>query len=628
MNVSRLQRILVAATTMLGCSHSSLQGANKDNKLELQFRNLLEVENILPSDTKDGFYMFGKASSDAVMKKVKVDDNELFKDALQVEVKKTPLRSFHIEVGLVADKSVKAGDNLLLTFYVKTINSTRKDQLGYFDVRFRKKTRPWTNYGNMQFFAGSYWKKIYLPFTMPKNKTGSYDKDDIHVDFRFGHAQPQTVQIANVKCFNYGSKVELNNLPKTMITYEGREADAEWRTKAFERIKKLRKNDLLIEVVNDKGEAVTNAEVNVEMTKHAFSFGVMDYANYIVDEKNRISGTAPKMSKENLKRYQHEMEKWKFSRVVLGDDLKWRCWESKRREQTIKAIEKLISQNKEVRGHCLIWPSWKKSLPNLKKLKDEPIRLKKAIDDHIADQAGILRGKVAEWDVMNEPYSNFDIIDILGRKEMVEWYKNTHKVDPSAKLFINDYDILASQSNLTHEHQAHYEKTIKYLLDEKAPLQGIGMQCHFGPLPTPPKILLETLDRFGKFNIPIVITEYDHNVSDVELQGDYMRDFLITIFSHPSVSSFVTWGFWDGAHWIKNAPFYNKDWTLKPSGKAYKDLVLNKWWTREDGSVDDKGIFKTRGFLGDYIITINNGGETYKKNITLSKRENRFKIVL
>ena len=30
------------------------------------------------------------------------------------------------------------------------------------------------------------------------------------------------------------------------------------------------------------------------------------------------------------------------------------------------------------------------------------------------------------------------------------------------------------------------------------------------------------------------------------------------IFSHPATNGFLMWGFWDGAHWKDNAPYFIK----------------------------------------------------------------------
>jgi hypothetical protein len=70
------------------------------------------------------------------------------------------------------------------------------------------------------------------------------------------------------------------------------------------------------------------------------------------------------------------------------------------------------------------------------------------------------------------------------------------------------------------------------------------------------------------------------------------------------------WGFWDPRHWLGNSPLFRKDWSLKPSGQAWMDLVFNQWWTKVRTATNSEGACQTRGFLGDYSITAEHGGKS------------------
>ena len=95
---------------------------------------------------------------------------------------------------------------------------------------------------------------------------------------------------------------------------------------------------------------------------------------------------------------------------------------------------------------------------------------------------------------------------------------------------------------------------------------------------------------------------------------------MTAMFSHPSVKAFVMWGFWEGAHWIPSGAMLRRDWSLKPNGTVYKDLVFKKWWTNADGKTGAKGTFATRGFLGDYEIEVKAGGK-YQDGEGQSRKE-------
>jgi len=115
------------------------------------------------------------------------------------------------------------------------------------------------------------------------------------------------------------------------------------------------------------------------------------------------------------------------------------------------------------------------------------------------------------------------------------------------------------------------------LLDQGAPLSGIGIQSHFDwELPAPVAVL-KGLDRFALLGRDIEITEHDINVTDEQLQADYTRDYLTLAFSHPAVIGLLSWGFWQGQHWRPDAAYFRKDWSIKPAGRVWIDLVMHKW---------------------------------------------------
>ena len=47
------------------------------------------------------------------------------------------------------------------------------------------------------------------------------------------------------------------------------------------------------------------------------------------------------------------------------------------------------------------------------------------------------------------------------------------------------------------------------------------------------------------------------------------------------------------------------------------DLVRKQWRTELEGKTDSTGKFTTRGFLGDYTITVTHNGKTTTKTASL-----------
>lgn len=50
------------------------------------------------------------------------------------------------------------------------------------------------------------------------------------------------------------------------------------------------------------------------------------------------------------------------------------------------------------------------------------------------------------------------------------------------------------------------------------------------------------------------------------------------------------------------------DWSLRPAGQVWLDLTQNQWWTETQGRTGANGDYATRGFLGDYEITVGAAG--------------------
>jgi GH35 family endo-1,4-beta-xylanase len=268
----------------------------------------------------------------------------------------------------------------------------------------------------------------------------------------------------------------------------------------------------------------------------------------------------------------------------------------------LKALDWMDEQKITPRGHVMVWPSWRYMPESIRKLEKDPPKLRQAILDHIGDQTSVLGKRLAEWDVINESYAHHQVMDILGRDVMVEWFKAAHQGAPDVKLFYNDY-VMFSGDGPGSPSQYFYE-TIKFFQEQGAPIGGIGEQGHFGGSPPPPTRVLAVLDRFAALGLPIQITEFDIDTSDLEVQTAYTRDFLTAVFSHPAVSGVMCWGFWEGRHWKPRAAFWSTDWKLRPNGEVWVNLTRKEWWTDADLVTSADGSAQVRGFLGDYEVTV------------------------
>ena len=440
--------------------------------------------------------------------------------------------------------------------------------------------------------------------------------------FTLGYAA-QTVEFGGIALADYGQSVKPADLPQTRLTYGGRSPDAPWRKAAAARIDKYRKGNLQIAVSDKRGRPIKDAVVKVTMTRAAFRFGTCVNAKFLL-------GTGP-----DCDRYRANLVRL-FNIAPAENELKWPGWAASKSEG-LAVAQWLRSHGLDVRGHNLVWPTWQWSPPTLRadyeahKAADgqQVARdwLAKTVKAHITDEVTALRGKVVDWDVINEPVLDHDYQDILGPDALADWLRTVHAADPEARLTVNDDVTLYGQApdEAVNQRVALFHS----LLSAHAPVSGIGLESHISPLGIPSvQQIQRSFDTFGAFGLPLTITEYDFTSEDPALEADFTRDFLTLAFSHPAVSGFVLWGFWDGNHWLNNEPIYNKDWSLKPAGQQYINLVLNQWRTNAQGRTNGLGKYQTRAFLGDYEITVTQGSVTKTVALSLPRTGHILRLTL
>jgi GH35 family endo-1,4-beta-xylanase len=263
-----------------------------------------------------------------------------------------------------------------------------------------------------------------------------------------------------------------------------------------------------------------------------------------------------------------------------------------------------------LRGHNIFWGVPNFVQPWIKELNDE--ELKKTLENRAETLAARYKGRFAEYDLNNEMIHGNYYEDRLGpeiTKWMAEWF---HKGDPDAKLYLNDYDI--TTGNKLPEYMAH----IRTLLKQGVPVAGIGVQGHLHSETFDRQELKRSLDSLAIFNLPICVTEFNMPgqrskfLKDTKLKmtpeeeianAKELVDFYRICFAHPAVKGIIMWGFWEKANWIPASSMYRADWTATPTADAYRELVFNKWWTKESGKADREGIYSTSAFYGKYKIT-------------------------
>ena len=427
--------------------------------------------------------------------------------------------------------------------------------------------------------------------------------------------QAGEVEIAEAKLENFGVNPQKTPSEINISLYGVQAHNDEWRKAANERIAKYRMGGIEIRVVGADGKPVSNAKVHLEQTSHAFKFGTAITDGPLFDQSQ--SG---EKYRKNLVRL--------FNYVVFENQLKWIKYYEDHYEIAEKMLEWCHDNGLPVRGHNLLWAGFKYLPDDIAKLRGQALR--DAVKSHILKYTALTKGKLKVWDVVNEAVANRDVENAAGRDLLARAFDWAHEADPDTLLCYNEDQIFHMNGETKGVNDERVDEVLNYLLKEqKAPVNVLGIQAHMGAPLVPAPLLIENLNHWATYGLPIEITEFDAGIRDDRAHALYFDEFLTAIFSHPKVTSFVMWGFWEGAHWRadEGAALFRKDWSERPAVVVFDRLIHKTWWTDATGKTRKKGSFSTRAFLGDYKITVTKGGKTAEAHTEVSKNEDGITVV-
>ena len=458
-------------------------------------------------------------------------------------------------------------------------------------------------------------------FSFDLTAADDFGLKDLQAIFNLGY-QLQTVEIGGFHWTNLDNNVDLEDLPTQFpaSSYGGRGGTDAWRSDADDRIASERKAEVTIDVTDVNGQPLDGAVVSLRQSDHAFKFGAAI---------NAYGSKLDPNGNETALKYQDEINRL-FNTVVMENSLKWpgHLNDPARADQGVAFA---TSNDLYLRGHNLIWPS-RKFMPDViwdeydtRVINDGEASANSWLDDTITARFATMLtdydGQIPEWDVVNEPFANNDVMDLLGDDIVLQWFQQVRDHDSSIQLALNDYGIFTSNGSGT-AHRDNFE----YWLDKLNTadlLDVIGEQSHYNDANFTDIPVLATLvdEYYTEFNKPIAITEFDVDSRDEQLQADYLRDYMTMSFSQPAITQFLHWGFWQDSHWKPDAALYRTDFSPKPNGQAYEDLVFGNWWTDIQGTTRD-GSFTTDAFQGEYAVVVEYEGVTYQATITVDDSGN------
>jgi GH35 family endo-1,4-beta-xylanase len=304
-----------------------------------------------------------------------------------------------------------------------------------------------------------------------------------------------------------------------------------------------------------------------------------------------------------------------FNMLVAENEMKWDALEPSRNSFSYGSADNLVkfAQNHEMRlrGHCLAWhsqlPTWvssdgKKNDKNW--TREEALQILK---NHVEKVVKHYKGKVAEWDVVNECLDDDQSI-VRSNTEGYTLRKNSmwtqavgdafidsafvwaHRADPDAELYLNDYGVEFSNKAKT---VSLYNLAMR-LKKKGIPIDGVGIQCHFSVGDVDSVMLDRTIRRFAEAGLKCIITELDMGISstsskNLEEQARNYRVITDIVLNNDNCPSMVIWGLKDNNSWREssNPLLYTSSIGKKPAWYAVRSALRHRIIVNETTGVQE-----------------------------------------
>jgi len=396
--------------------------------------------------------------------------------------------------------------------------------------------------------------------------------------------------------------------------------DTNWKKEALHRIDSLRKRELTIIVKDKNGNTIPNAEVKINLEKHEFKFGA-------AIDKDVFNSPHTAKYKSLLKTY--------FNSSGFENALKPKRRFSEAESKAAQIIPWFIKNDFYIRGHALVWENIKNMRPEEKKVmnlkgitnKEKEEKIIALSSQHFTH--ALKKWDVNCWDVLNEPIGNHQINDLTDRNTSAYWFKLADSVrklnnKPDVKLFINENRVISGTTPNTYSRPNDYKKIIQSILDEGAPLEGIGFQSRIKHQFVSPEQMLQRLKSFEEYNLPIHATEFEIRDSKVrtytnEERSALIEQFMLIYVSHYLVDGIWHWTFYNNTKNSKPWALFNYDGTPTVSGEQWMQTMNTYFSSSYDLKTNLNGELKQRVFKGDYTISVNYQNQSMSIKTTINK---------
>ncbi|GAA2564608.1 MULTISPECIES: endo-1,4-beta-xylanase [Streptomyces] len=263
-----------------------------------------------------------------------------------------------------------------------------------------------------------------------------------------------------------------------------------------------------------------------------------------------------------------------FNMVTAENEMKIDATEPQRGQFNFSAADRVynwaVQNGKQVRGHTLAWhsqqPGWMQSLSGS--------ALRQAMIDHINGVMAHYKGKIVQWDVVNEAFADGSSgarRDSNLQRSGNDWievaFRTARAADPSAKLCYNDYNVENWNWAKT---QAMYNM-VRDFKQRGVPIDCVGFQSHFNSGSPYDSNFRTTLQNFAALGVDVAITELDIQGAPASTYANVTNDCLAVA----RCLGITVWGVRDSDSWrSEQTPLlFNNNGSKKAAYTAVLDTL-------------------------------------------------------
>ncbi|MDA5147272.1 endo-1,4-beta-xylanase [Streptomyces sp. AD681] len=263
-----------------------------------------------------------------------------------------------------------------------------------------------------------------------------------------------------------------------------------------------------------------------------------------------------------------------FNMVTAENEMKIDATEPQRGEFNFSAADRVynwaVQNGKQVRGHTLAWhsqqPGWMQSLSGS--------ALRQAMIDHINGVMAHYKGKIVQWDVVNEAFADGSSgarrdsnLQRTGNDWIEVAFRTARAADPSAKLCYNDYNV----ENWTWAKTQAMYNMVRDFKSRGVPIDCVGFQSHFNSGSPYDSNFRTTLQNFAALGVDVAITELDIQGAPASTYANVTNDCLAV----SRCLGITVWGVRDSDSWrSEQTPLlFNNDGSKKAAYTAVLDAL-------------------------------------------------------